>query len=89
MLARVAMPLVVYALAGGIVGAISFLLLWTNVRLYAVSARRAIALHAARIGALALVLVAIAQAGALPLLAALAGILASRSIVVRIRGAAA
>jgi N-ATPase, AtpR subunit len=80
---RVAIPFVEYTLLGGTAGTISFLLLWVNVRLYAspASAWRAITLHAARVGALAIVLVAIARAGAIPLLAALAGILIARSIV--------
>jgi F1-F0 ATPase (N-ATPase) AtpR subunit len=82
-LSRVAIPFVEYTLLGGIAGAISFLLLWVNVRLYSAagSAWKAIALHAARVGTLAVVLVAISRAGAIPLLAALAGILIVRSIV--------
>ncbi len=85
MVSRVAIPFVEYALLGGIVGTISFLLLWVNVRLYAspASAWWAITLHAARVGTLAVALVAIARAGAIPLLATLAGILIARSIVVR------
>jgi len=79
----------VYMLAGGVAGTVSFLLLRYNVRLYTVSAPRAVALHIGRLAALALALVAIAQAGALPLLAALAGILAARSAVIRFTGAAA
>jgi hypothetical protein len=61
------------------------LLLWVNVRLYAspAPAWRAIALHTARVGTLTIVLVAIARAGAIPLLATLAGILIARSIVLR------
>jgi len=82
---RLAITFVEYMVLGGIAGAISFLLLWANVRLYVspVSAWRAIALHTARVGALAIVLVAIARAGAVPLLAALAGLLIARSIVLR------
>jgi N-ATPase, AtpR subunit len=78
-------PFVEYVLLGSIAGTISFLLLWVNVRLYAspASAWWAITLHAARVGALAIILVAIARAGAIPLLAALAGILIARSIVLR------
>jgi hypothetical protein len=85
MASRVAIPFVEYMLLGGIAGAISFLLLWLNVRLYAAPAMawRAILLHAARVGTLAVVLVEIARAGAIPLLATLAGILMARSIVLR------
>jgi F1F0 ATPase subunit 2 len=77
--------LVEYVLLGSIAGTISFLLLWVNVRLYAspAPAWRAIALHTARVGTLTIVLVAIARAGAIPLLATLAGILIARSIVLR------
>ena len=85
MVSRVAIPLVEYVLLGSIAGTISFLLLWVNVRLYAspAPAWRAIALHTARVGTLTIVLVAIARAGAIPLLATLAGILIARSIVLR------
>jgi energy-converting hydrogenase Eha subunit B len=81
----VAIPFVEYLLLGGIVGAIAFLLLWVSVRLCAApgSSWQAIALHAARLGTLAIVLVGIARAGAIPLLSALAGILIARSIVLR------
>jgi F1F0 ATPase subunit 2 len=81
----VAIPFVEYVLLGSIAGTISFLLLWVNVRLYAspAPAWRAIALHTARVGTLTIVLVAIARAGAIPLLATLAGILIARSIVLR------
>jgi F1F0 ATPase subunit 2 len=82
---RVAIPFVEYVLLGSFAGTISFLLLWVNVRLYAspAPAWRAIALHTARVGTLTIVLVAIARAGAIPLLATLAGILIARSIVLR------
>ena len=85
MVSRVAIPFVEYVLLGSIAGTISFLLLWVNVRLYAspASAWWAIMLHAARVGGLAIVLLAIARAGAIPLLATLAGILIARSIVLR------
>ena len=85
MVSRVAIPFVEYVLLGSIAGTISFLLLWVNVRLYAspAPAWRAIALHTARVGTLTIVLVAIARAGAIPLLATLAGILIARSIVLR------
>ena len=85
MVSTVENPFIEYMFLGGIAGTISFLLLWVNVRLYAapVSAWRAIALHAARVGTLAVVLVVIARAGAIPLLATLAGILIARSIVLR------
>jgi len=82
---RVAIPFVEYMLLGGIAGAISLLLLRVNVRLYASSALAwlAIVLHATRVATLAIILIAIARAGAIPLLATLAGILIARSIVLR------
>jgi hypothetical protein len=81
MVSPVAIPFVEYVLLGLITSTTNLLLLWMNIRLYAVaSAWRAVALHAGRVGTLAVVLVATARAGAIPLLATLVGILIGRSI---------
>ena len=80
-LARAAAP---FVLLGGVLGAIHFATLRHNVRAYLGGAGiRAVALHLARIALVGTAFALIAGAGALPLLAALAGFLLARLYVLR------
>jgi len=77
--------MVLYLAAGGVLGAVYFTLLVRTVRLYTaqVAASRIIPLHLLRIALAVLAFWLIAQQGAWPLLAALAGFLLARLAVQR------
>jgi hypothetical protein len=72
-------------LAGFAVGMVYFCLLRINARLYAEGGLRrgAIALHAARLAAAALFFWSAATFGSVPLVAALAGFVAARTVLLR------
>jgi F1F0 ATPase subunit 2 len=81
--------LALYPLAGAALGALYFALVHRTARLHAASgpAGRIIALYVARLALAVAVFWAIAQAGALPLLLALAGFVGARMAVTRRLGA--
>jgi F1F0 ATPase subunit 2 len=85
--ARGMIPLVLagYLGLGLLLGAAYFALLRRNVRLFTASASPVlpIGLQIARFGTLAALLTPVALAGALPLLAALSGLLVTRAIAIR------
>ncbi len=86
-----ALGLGAWLIAGGLIGALHFLTLWVNVRMLANgnSLFLALALQLARFVVTAAALTAVAILyGALPLLVATAGILAMRTAVIRLAGAA-
>ncbi|WP_396333378.1 ATP synthase subunit I [Burkholderia anthina] len=74
-------------MTGGIVGLAYFASLLANVRCYGRDAIGiAIIVHAVRFGALALVLVGLAQIGTVVLLSSLAGIMLARLVMIRLPG---
>jgi F1F0 ATPase subunit 2 len=89
---QLAMSLIAIAVsfaAGLLAGAFHYLTLWWNVRLFTAggSALKAVAIQLARLALIATVLIVVTRFGALPLLAAMLGLLASRAVALRRVGA--